>query len=411
MPSVYDYNIRQFLSYVQADGYNQLTVANAFFKITDAYRVTQIVSQLVPPGPNAVLLSAMLSKPFRPGQLFKNITLAGIKISADRELVLNLVTKYAEQVPAGQYAQNGFWTDHFTYHMDLFHNFLAVYPDEKEHLLYDSDPVPFFLSPMRVTNRTEKATIVEATGKVRQLNHVAESEGKASELKKIYGSQDFVGDPSAGGVWQRTAEGETMKVSIITKLVVLAVTKFSIMDMYGMGVEMEGGKPGWNDAMNGLPALFGSEMPAAYELHAIVDFVGKAVDEFSRSTSLPVEIAALLTALDGLLMQLSAGEIGDFEYWDKSHTALEAYRWATDATFTGKTVSWSSAKLGATSGVFGKMLARMDSGIKKALTFAPDEGKIVSPTYFKFAVKSYVEIGKSGQPLAVDAKPEYEGGT
>merc|ERR1712086_1112763 len=33
MPSVYDFNVRQFLSYVQADGYNQLIVANAFFHI------------------------------------------------------------------------------------------------------------------------------------------------------------------------------------------------------------------------------------------------------------------------------------------------------------------------------------------------------------------------------------------
>ena len=29
-----------------------------------------------------------------------------------------------------------------------------------------------------------------------------------------------------------------------------------------MGIEMEAGKPGWNDAMNGLPGLFGSEMPS-----------------------------------------------------------------------------------------------------------------------------------------------------
>ena len=40
---------------------------------------------------------------------------------------------------------------------------------------------------------------------------------------------------------------------------------------------MEAGKPGWNDAMNGLPALFGSEMPSAYELCQIVSFVGTSV--------------------------------------------------------------------------------------------------------------------------------------
>ena len=40
----------------------------------------------------------------------------------------------------------------------------------------------------------------------------------------------------------------------------LAVLKFSTLDPYGMGVEMEGGKPGWNDAMNGLPGILGSSM-------------------------------------------------------------------------------------------------------------------------------------------------------
>ena len=32
-------------------------------------------------------------------------------------------------------------------------------------------------------------------------------------------------------------------------------TGFSSLDQSGFGVEMEGGKPGWNDAMNGLPGL------------------------------------------------------------------------------------------------------------------------------------------------------------
>ena len=40
---------------------------------------------------------------------------------------------------------------------------------------------------------------------------------------------------------------------MISKLCILGMLKFSTLDPFGMGVEMEGGKPGWNDAMNGLP--------------------------------------------------------------------------------------------------------------------------------------------------------------
>merc|ERR1719421_212020 len=102
-------------------------------------------------------VTAILKKPFRPGQLFKDFAKAGVKVLMQRDELLELVTKYADHVPAGAYAQNGFWTDHFTYHLDLVHNFLAVYPDEKESMLYDSYPIPFYLSPGRVANRTEKA--------------------------------------------------------------------------------------------------------------------------------------------------------------------------------------------------------------------------------------------------------------
>jgi hypothetical protein len=33
---------------------------------------------------------------------------------------------------AGAFAQNAFWADHWTYTLDLVHNYLAVYPDQEE---------------------------------------------------------------------------------------------------------------------------------------------------------------------------------------------------------------------------------------------------------------------------------------
>merc|ERR550537_2173028 len=100
-----------------------------------------------------------------------------------------------------------------------------------------------------------------------------------------------------------------MTVSLITKLITLAANKFSHMDPLGMGLEMEAGKPGWNDAMNGLPALFGSEMPSAYELHEIIDFVATTVDEVGRSVELPEEVAALLDDISTHLDAVGSGKI------------------------------------------------------------------------------------------------------
>ena len=119
-------------------------------------------AQLAPPGKTQNALKEILSKPFRPGQLFKDIAKAGITIQMDRDQLLALVTKYAKQVHAGQFAQNGFWTDHFTYYLDLIHNFVSIYPEEKASMLYDSKPIPFYLSPARVCNRTEKNMVAPA---------------------------------------------------------------------------------------------------------------------------------------------------------------------------------------------------------------------------------------------------------
>jgi hypothetical protein len=50
------------------------------------------------------------------------------------------------------------------------------------------------------------------------------------------------------------------RVSIAAKLVMLAVLKFATLDPMGMGVEMEGGKPGWNGEASQFILLYTSEV-------------------------------------------------------------------------------------------------------------------------------------------------------
>ena len=339
----------------------------------------------------------------------------------DKEKLLELVVKDAEMVAAGQYPplqQNGFWTDHFTYHLDLVTNFLAVYPDEKEAMLYDSEPVPFFMSPGRCVKRVEK-NMLTTKGTIRQYDAVAESPAKVAAISALYNDPTYVGEcpaegctyltAGAGGAWQKTVGGETMTVSIIAKLIILAANKFAIMDPLGMGLEMEAGKPGWNDAMNGLPGLFGSEMPSAYELQQIIKFVGTAVDEINRPVQLPEEVSVLLSAIATQLDRLKTdADASDFDYWDKVHDALEEYRIATDATFTGNFAAWEPPTLGRATGIFGAMLARMDQGIERANAFSQKNGEVVpaldkasgggvSPTYFKYTVTKYALTGSTSK--------------
>ena len=90
-------------------------------------------------------------------------------------------------------------------------------------------------------------------------------------MNRIFSSPAFVVDTyGSGGVWQLAQDGSVFKVSPVTKFLILGVLKFATMDPEGMGVEMEGGKPGWNDAMNGLPGLLGSGMPETFEMLRIL---------------------------------------------------------------------------------------------------------------------------------------------
>ena len=45
------------------------------------------------------------------------------------------------------------------------------------------------------------------------------------------------------------------------------------LDPMGFGIEMEAGKPGWNDAMNGLPGLLGSNFSETAELKRLLLFI------------------------------------------------------------------------------------------------------------------------------------------
>lgn len=63
-----------------------------------------IASRLVAPGFGQDILVSILSKPWRPGQLFNDIKGAGITLKLPKEELLAIATTAAEQVPAGQYA-------------------------------------------------------------------------------------------------------------------------------------------------------------------------------------------------------------------------------------------------------------------------------------------------------------------
>ena len=153
----------------------------------------------------------------------------------------------------GQF-QSGYWADHWTYLLDLINNYLSIYPDREESLMYDEE-VPYFFSPASVRPRCFKYVLsytFDYSGfHIRQLNATDEMD----QTKLAY-QTDYI-DSTAGLMaidanWQNDIKGNRFFSPIIGKLFLLCTVKFATRDAMGMGIEYEAGKPGWNDSLNGL---------------------------------------------------------------------------------------------------------------------------------------------------------------
>mmetsp|Transcript_28438 Transcript_28438/g.28753 ORF Transcript_28438/g.28753 Transcript_28438/m.28753 type:complete len:1169 (+) Transcript_28438:76-3582(+) len=399
-PAVADFNVRMFLSFVQADGYNPLTVASTLFKIPNA-TVPSLIDSMALETKQSAALEKLLQKSFRPGQLFSDLAKAGVPVKSNRNKFLDTVMSAAVQSPAAQYAQNGYWADHWTYTLDLVDNYLSIYPDKEEYMLYDADPVPFFMSPAVVKSRSARYSLMakdpsQPQSMVLRVFSAVSAWGekdfpteRQKALEAIFGDPHFLGEPNVvggpGGTWQRIKDKDltVCAVSPIAKLALLGIIKFSTLDPSGMGVEMEGGKPGWNDAMNGLPGILGSGMPETYEMLRILKYVQSSLNKYSRPVVFPKEFSTFLYSLQTALNYIpSSNENGDLHFWNAANDAREMYRASTISYFTGETEKWTASDLAS---VIDMMITRTQKGIDKAV--ALNGG--LSPSYFYHECSNY----------------------
>jgi hypothetical protein len=352
-------NIRLFMSLIQADGYNPLVISRLTFSI--------------PPGQLAGILSLvkisnklakLLERRFTPGELYG--AALDSQISIPVEDFLDQVISQAEVHIQAEHGE-GYWVDHWTYNLDLIDAYLAIYPDKKFTLLFESDPLPFFDSSHYIRPRHER--FVLSNGQPRQLNAVAEDLQKAALIQSRRVDRH----------WARTCQGqaEIFRLPLISKLALLAILKFATLDPSGMGIQMEAGRPGWYDALNGLPGLFGSSMPETYELLRLINFLMDTLGEFSHQVLLPKEAQALIEVIGDVLLQ----ETDAFTAWDKMTDALETYRESLRMGFDGRIILIDISDL------LSHMRTALEKGIKKVNTLSDG----LPPTYFIHEVTGYAQ--------------------
>ena len=278
----------------------------------------------------------------------------------------------------------GYWIDHWTYNLDLIESYLAVYPDRLHALLFESS-LPFFDSVAHVKPRSQKYVL--ANGRPRQFNAVIEDEEKAALMASRETDRNWLRvDHGYGAVYRTT---------LFNKLVLLATLKFATLDPHGMGIEMEAGKPGWYDALNGLPGLFGSSLAETFELQRLVEFLKSTLT--AESIELPVEMSKLLDTVIAHLQQFNASSSPqrDFAYWGAVSTAREEYRASIRLGLSGETQTISMQQLSAALALFA---AKLQIGVQRALDL--NEG--IPPTYFTYRVEDYDVLDQTnaqGRPL------------
>ena len=366
-PQVGDFNVRQFFNLVQMDGYNPLEIRPNNFVIRDEKQgeAKEILRAFL--GENTAPVEKVISAPFTPGAITNAIAAWSLTVSGDEEALVEQLLMLSDQRQEAGFGE-GYWSDHWDYNLDLVNNYLLIYPEKKNELLFGEEGYRYYDSVGVV--RPRRDTYVLNHGKVRQYGSMEHCEEKNNRP----------GFDPRGTNWLRDVNGNEVTTTLFGKMLTLAVNKMALLDSEGLGIEMDGGKPGWNDAMNGLPGLFGSSMPETMELKRLVDFMLAAVKEQAPEKGIDIclELASFMDAICTALKE----ELTPFAYWDKVAGLRESFREEIRFSVTGRKAHITFARLEQVLTAFADKLR---ISVEKALEL----GGGIMPTFFTYEAEDY----------------------
>ncbi len=365
-PRLGDANIRMFYELTQTDGYNPLVILPGTFHLDESAR--QAILQTLP-ALCAEQAAELLEKDFTPGRLAMAAEDWGMDAQQTDAFVARCVTM-ANSDPNANFGE-GYWCDHWTYDLDLIKSYLAVYPERKQALLLGSRDYRWYASQAAVLPLARRCCLTE------------------NGLRQ-YASIDHDRRQKSQGNWLLEQNGTVAVSTLMEKLLLLCAVKSATLDPAGMAVEMEGGKPGWYDALNGLPGLFGSSMSESCELECMLNFTADALEQMQQDVELYEEIAWLLK---------TAAEISAVpEHWIRwqQMTALrEEYRALTAETMSGKRVTMGWAETAA-------MLRALNTMVQAGIRRAEEMGGGLIPTYFQFRATGWEQTEEGLIPTGLE---------
>ncbi|MDE7261647.1 MAG: hypothetical protein K2N78_06250, partial [Oscillospiraceae bacterium] len=368
-PGIGEEDIHTFYDLIQPNGYNPLVIAPSTYKLP-ASGLKGVLDRL--PADHYEDGLKLLSQPFTPGALAMALEDWGLGGEADA-LAASIICASSSEPNAS--FQEGYWCDHWTYNLDLIESYLTIYPDRKEELLFGESRYRWHV-PRALVKPRAKRYCVTPNG-LRQYN-VLDMESMANVTDK----------------WVRTADGQEARSSLMGKLLLLCAIKFATLDAAGMGMEMEGGKPGWYEALNGLPGLLGSSMAESCELARMLRFIIEAVEQHGEDISVCQEGGALFLEIFDILQR----ESDHFARWDRMNKAKENYRTHICEGFNGARVTLHCSQLCG-------MLRGMEEAVLDGIRRAVGLGGGICPAYFTFEATGITETPDGPMPTGLEPHP------
>lgn len=328
-PKIKDHNIRLFLNLIQLDGYNPLVINGQTYSAENLTEVRGFLASTLGDDIPIEELMSLISEPFTPGEFMMRLEELLPDRTHDMAQIVGGLLWLCKPNEIGA-LHEGYWIDHWSYNFDLIDSFLMIYPQRLRELLFENRVYTFFDNPDVVLPRADKTLLVE--DRVRQYGAVVRDPEKIAQISNRDQDQYKV----------RTRTGDIYQTTLLVKLLCVLANKLAALDPEGIGVEMEAGKPGWCDSLNGLPGLFGSSICQTLELVRGFRFLLKSISDLKLENNegflVYEELAVLITGLTQALDERLHDDASDRaqNFWDRSHILLERYRAQTKLGIDGE---------------------------------------------------------------------------
>ncbi|MBC8059518.1 MAG: hypothetical protein H7Y18_02520 [Clostridiaceae bacterium] len=381
-PFIEDTNIKTFFNLLQLDGFNPLVLKGSRFALENKAEARNLIVEYFNEKDSCILLN-FVKKAFTPGSLLGFLEQNEMTLKKDNiDVFFNKLIALSTKEDLADF-QEGYWVDHWTYNNDLLEQFMEIFPDKVIDLMFNKKDYTYYDNFEVVVPRIQR--------------HILTKDGvrQSGSLVKIAEKEKMIKERISNPNQLRTdfGKGEIYHSTLISKIVCLIVNKIASIDPSGVGVEMEGNKPGWCDALNGLPAILGSSINESTEIKRLSLMILELLKTYKVNTKTNIQVPKELYTFFSKVRDLLVTQVKDFMFWDLSNTAKEEYRKETTFGISGKEEDINLEELIL---FLEAVVIKVERGLEKAL----NEESGVYYTYFINAAKEYeITTDKEGNEL------------